>query len=233
KYIDAQRTSGYTCRATDVGVVMDLMIHDIDGVLALVKSPLQRVEAVGLSVLGSHEDIVNARLHFTSGCVVSLTASRVSYQSQRMMQVFTSRAFASIDFGSRTATLVEPCESVLRREFNADNLTSERQQEFQQQIFTDTLIKQAVVGPEINAIEQEQIDFATAIEQNRRPLVDGADGRDAVAIAELILEQVDTHNWDGNQQGRQGPRAMPALPILGGADHWFQRDQGRPQRKAG
>jgi predicted dehydrogenase len=233
KYIDAQRTSGYTFRSTDVGVVMDLMIHDIDVVLSLVQSPLQSVEAVGLSVLGSHEDIVNARLHFTSGCVVSLTASRVSYQSQRMMQVFTSRAFASIDFGSRTATLVEPCESVLRREFNADNLTPVRQQEFQQQCFTETLIKQTVAGPEINAIEQEQMDFTTAIEQNRRPQVDGADGRDAVAIAELILEQVDAHTWDGKQLGRQGPRAMPALPILSGADHWFQRDRGTPQRKAG
>lgn len=233
KYIDAQRTSGYTFRSTDVGVVMDLMIHDIDVVLSLVQCPLKRVEAIGLSVLGNHEDLVNARLQFTSGCVASLTASRVSYQSQRIMQVFTSRAFAAIDFGSRSATLVEPCEAVLRREFPADGLTPEKQQEYREQLFTTTLAKQTVPGTQVNAIEQEQIDFAAAIEQHRRPQVDGADGRDAVAIAELILEQVDAHIWDGTQLGRQGPFAMPALPILSGADHWFQGDRGVPQRKAG
>jgi len=233
KFIDARRTSGYTFRSTDVGVVMDLMIHDIDIVLALVQSPVKNVEAIGLSVLGNHEDMVNARLHFASGCVASLTASRVSYQAMRVMQVFTSRGFAAIDFGSRSANLVEPVEAVLRREYTTDGMSLEQQQESRDQLFSTLLIQRAIEGAEINAIEQEQIDFATAIGEQRRPQVDGADGRDAVAVAELILEQVDAHAWDGTQLGRQGPFAMPALPVLSGAGQWCEKSPSMPQRKAG
>ena len=90
KFIDAVRTSGYTFRSTDVGVVMDLMIHDIDVILSLVKSPVEKVDALGISVLGDHEDMANARLSFASGCVATLSASRVSYHPQRTMQVYTS-----------------------------------------------------------------------------------------------------------------------------------------------
>jgi predicted dehydrogenase len=233
KFIDARRTSGYTFRSTDVGVVMDLMIHDIDVVLSLVKSTVNHVEAMGLSVLGNHEDMVNARLYFASGCVASLTASRASFQSLRTMQVFTSRGFAAIDFGARAATLVEPTEAVLRREFAVDQLTSAQRQEYRDQLFSSLLVKRDIEGVEINAIEQEQLDFASAIGEHRRPRVDGADGRDAVAVAELILEQVESHTWDGSQLGRQGPFAMPALPVLGGAGHWPAEGQGVPQRKAG
>jgi predicted dehydrogenase len=233
KYIDAQRTSGYTFRSTDVGVVMDLMIHDIDIVLSLVQSPVKSVEAVGLSVLGNHEDMVNARLHFASGCVASLTASRVSYQSRRTMQVFTSRGFAAIDFGARATTLVEPTQDVLRRAFTTADLTPAQQQEYRDQLFSTLLVQKDGEAVEINAIEQEQVDFATAIGQNRRPQVDGADGRNAVAVADLILEKVDAHAWDGTQLGRQGPFAMPALPVLGGAEHWFAEKPDVPQRKAG
>jgi len=78
KYIEAVRASGFTFRSTDVGVVLDLMIHDIDLVLSLVGSPVQRVEAMGVSVLGGHEDAANARIQFASGCVATLSASRVS-----------------------------------------------------------------------------------------------------------------------------------------------------------
>ncbi len=234
KFIEARRTSGYTFRSTDVGVVMDLMIHDIDVVLSLVKSPVQKIEAMGLSVLGSHEDLVNARLHFASGCIASLTASRVSYRPERTMQVFTSRGFAAIDFGTRAATLVEPTKEVLRREFAVDPLTTSERQEYREQLFSTLLIKQEVAGDEINAIEQEQIDFTNAIGEHRRPQVDGADGRDAVAVAELILEQVESHAWDGSQLGRQGPYAMPALPVVGGTDRWPSTGtQDVPQRKAG
>ena len=85
RFIEAVRTSGFTFRSTDVGVVLDLMIHDIDLVLSLVGSPLVKVEAAGLSLLGGHEDVANARLEFECGCVATLSASRVSYEPVRRM----------------------------------------------------------------------------------------------------------------------------------------------------
>ncbi len=233
KFIDAVRTSGYTFRSTDIGVVMDLMIHDIDVILSLVKSTVEKVDAVGISVLGDHEDMANVRLSFDSGCVAMLTASRVSYKPQRTMQVFTSRIFTAIDFAARRSTWVEPNESVLRREFLTGQLTPEERQDYRENLFSNLLTKTSTDSKEINAIEQEQRDFASAICENRRPLVDGADGRDAVAVAELILEAIDRHQWDGSQLGRQGPLAMPALPILGGAERWFSDSPSIPQRKAG
>ena len=116
KFIEARRQSGYTFRSTDVGVVLDLMIHDIDVVLSLVKSPVTHVDALGVSVLGDHEDMVSARLQFANGAVANLTASRTSYAPARTMQVFTPTRFASIDFATRRATVVEPRDDVLRRD---------------------------------------------------------------------------------------------------------------------
>ena len=89
KFITATRTSGYTFRSIDIGVVLDLMIHDLDIVLSLAKSPVQHVDALGISVLGGHEDLATARLIFASGCVAQLSASRVSFQQQRTMTIFT------------------------------------------------------------------------------------------------------------------------------------------------
>jgi predicted dehydrogenase len=233
KFISAIRASGYTFRSTDVGVVMDLMIHDIDAILSLVRSPVVDVEAIGVSVLGDHEDMVHARLRFESGCIATIIASRVSYEPQRTMQVFTSRSFAAIDFGSRTATLVEPSGEILNRAFQVGDLSPEQQQDYREHLFSKLLVQSKVAATDVNAIEQEQKDFLTTIREGCRPVVDGADGRDAVAVAERVLASVESHQWDGSQLGRQGPFAMPALPVLGGAEHWFTDKEKTPQRKAG
>ena len=90
KYIEAVRTSGFTFRSTDVGVVLDLMIHDIDLVLSLVGCAAAEGRGPGLSVLGGHEDVANARLEFECGCVATLSASRVSYEAVRRMQVWSA-----------------------------------------------------------------------------------------------------------------------------------------------
>ncbi|MHB8898402.1 MAG: Gfo/Idh/MocA family protein, partial [Thermoguttaceae bacterium] len=105
RYIEAVRTSGFTFRSTDVGAVLDLMIHDIDLVLSLVRSQVHHVDAIGFSLLGGHEDVANARVEFENGAVASLSASRVSYQALRQMSVWTSRAHTTIDFASRTTSV--------------------------------------------------------------------------------------------------------------------------------
>jgi len=235
KFIEARRHSGYTFRSTDVGVVMDLMIHDIDVALSLVKSPIVSVDAVGISVLGDHEDMVSARLHFASGAVASLTASRTSYAPVRTMQVFTPRRFASIDFAARRSTIVEPRADVLRREFRVAELSEETRIRLCEHLFAEVLVKEEVPAVETNAIEQELLDFAAAIRTGRAPRVSGADGRDAVAAAELILKQVRNHAWDGGVRRSVGPLASPLgpLPVAMATDTWSVVDTVVLKRKAG
>lgn len=217
KYIDATRTSGYTFRSTDIGVVMDVMIHDLDIVLSLAKSSVEDVQAIGISVLGGHEDMATARLTFASGCVANLTASRVSFQQKRSMSIFTSRGSASINFATFEATVVRPSDSVLRREFRADKLSADERAYWKENIFTELLVRSQRDAQPVNAIQDEQRDFVATVRTGKTPRVDGAAGRDAIAVAEMILERIEEHAWDGTTTGRHGPFAMPALPIIAGS----------------
>jgi predicted dehydrogenase len=216
KYIEATRTSGYTFRSTDIGVVLDLMIHDLDIALALARSPVERVEALGISVLGGHEDMAAARLTFASGCVAQLSASRVSFHQQRTMSVFTPRSYASINFATHEATVVRPSDDVLRRELRIDELSAAERAYWKEHLFDELLVHTRHEPPAVNAIQEEQRDFVAALRMGKNPRVDGAAGRDAVAVAEMILERIDEHAWDGTLAGRHGPLAMPALPIIAG-----------------
>ena len=111
KYIDAVRAGGFSFRSTDIGVVLDLMIHDIDTVLSLVRSEVQSVDALGIALFGAHEDMAHARLVSENGCVATLCASRASYTAVRRMRVFSRRGMADIDFAARTAEIVRPSEA--------------------------------------------------------------------------------------------------------------------------
>lgn len=213
RFLRATRTSGYTFRSTDIGAVLDLMIHDIDIVLSLVHSPVTQVDALGVSVLGDNEDMVTAQLAFENGCVAQLTASRVSFQLERTMQAFTSRGFVGIDFNTRQATFVQPREDVLRRNFHVDALTADDKSHLKQELFNELLVKTTEQAPAVNAIEEELKDFATAVSTGTQPRVTGAAGRDAVAIAEQVLQRVEEHRWDGDPLGRHGAFVTPAMPV--------------------
>ena len=217
KFIEATRTSGYTFRSTDIGVVLDVMIHDLDIVLALARSTVVDVQAMGISVLGGQEDLATARLTFASGCVAQLSASRVSFQQQRTMTVFTARGSASLNFATHEATVVRPCEEVLRRELRLEQLSSDDRAYWKEHLFDKLLVRRVHQASPGNAIQEEQRDFVRAVRDGRTPRVDGAAGRDAVAVAEMILEQIEEHAWDGTPAGRHGPLAMPALPIVAGS----------------
>jgi len=228
KYITATRTSGYTFRSTDIGVVLDVMIHDLDIVLALAKSTVEDVQALGMSVLGGHEDLATARLTFASGCVAQLSASRVSFQQQRTMSVFTSRGSASINFATHEATVVKPREDVLRREFRVDRLSAAERAYWKEHLFDELLVRTQYEPQPLNAIQEEQRDFVRSIREGRSPRVDGAAGHDAVEVAEMILQRIDEHAWDGSPAGRHGAFAMPALPIVAGtAQPVVEREQRR------
>src|SRR5262249_35874743 len=110
RHIRCERHSGFSGRSTDVGVVMDMMIHDLDLVLALVRVPVVAVEATGVAVLGGHEDVAHATVRFANGCVASLGASRVSPEPLRRMQVTGPEGFVLVDFARKSLTLTQRAE---------------------------------------------------------------------------------------------------------------------------
>ena len=103
-YIEATRIAPFKPRGTDVSVILDLMIHDLDLVLALVDSPIESVDAVGAPVASAHEDIANARIRFASGAVATITASRISFRTERRMRIFAREGYLNVDFANRRLT---------------------------------------------------------------------------------------------------------------------------------
>ncbi|MDE2516531.1 MAG: Gfo/Idh/MocA family oxidoreductase [Rhodospirillales bacterium] len=105
-YIEAARIAPFKPRGTDVSVILDLMIHDLDLILALVDSPIESVDAVGAAVASPHEDIANARIRFASGAVATITASRISPRTERRMRIFGQNGYVAVDFANRSLTMV-------------------------------------------------------------------------------------------------------------------------------
>ena len=219
KYIEATRTSGYTFRSTDIGVVMDMMIHDLDIVLSLAKSTVVDVQALGISVLGGHEDMATARLTFASGCVAQLTASRVSFHQRRTMSIFTSRGSASINFATHEATVVKPSDEVLRREFRVDRLSAEERAYWKEHVFDQLLVRTSTRCEANQRDSRRAARFrqrgshrpAAARGWRRRPRCDGRRRNDPRADRRARLGR--------HAAGRHGPFAMPALPIIAGTTH--------------
>jgi len=111
-YITTERLAPYQTRGTEVGVVLDLMIHDIGIVLALVKSPIEKIDSVGMHVLSKTEDIANARIQFTNGCVANLSASRLSLKKNREIRIFQDNAYLSLDFMNQKGHLVKKSDII-------------------------------------------------------------------------------------------------------------------------
>ena len=105
-YIEAVRVAPFKPRGTDVSVILDLMIHDLDLILALVNQPIQSVDAVGAAVASQHDDIANARVRFANGCVATITASRIAQKTERRMRIFSESGYLTIDFAARNLTLI-------------------------------------------------------------------------------------------------------------------------------
>ena len=230
-YLEAHRLTPYTFRSADVGVVMDLMIHDIDLALSLAKCPVRDVRALGVSVFGKHEDIAQARLEFSNGCVANLTASRSSYTPQRTLQVFSERGFAQLDLAQGQLTTVRPSAEFLEPSFDAHCLSTEEQAEFRNEMFTRWFPKQEAQVEPINAILEEQKDFVSAIREKRAPQVTGSDGMAAVAVAERIVQRIQHHAWGASPVAPQGPLIQPnQLQAVTSANIWQEEAE---RRKAG
>lgn len=217
KYIEAARTGGFTFRSTDVGVVLDLMIHDLDVALALADSEIVDIQALGIAVFGPHEDMAQARLTFANGCVANLSASRTSFAAQRVAHVYTEDAYARIDFGARTARIVQLGPQLARRGVNIAALSASEKQHVREQLFADPdfLPITDVAPTDCNPLLDEQQDFCDAIRFGRPPRATARAGREALWAAQRVLQSIQRHQWDGTPLGRIGPDALPGerLPL--------------------
>ncbi len=194
RYIEALRCGPYTFRSTDVSVVLDLMVHDVDLVLSLVDSPVERIDAVGHAVIGPHEDLANARIQFADGTVANLSASRVSYEAERRMRIFSSSGFASVDFAARTSTLVNAAVQLTAAGFDAAALSPEAKNLFKERLFSDVLPIRRLPAVDGNAIAEELLDFAQSIRTGSAPRVTGEQGLAALTVCEAIGEQIARQN---------------------------------------
>ena len=185
-FIEAHRLATFNPRGTDVSVVLDLMIHDLDIVLSMVDSPVKTVNASGVAVVSDTPDIANARVEFANGCVANLTASRISLKQMRKIRLFQQDAYISLDFLDKEAQVVRlygPEDPSLPA--GAGGMTIE----------TNRGTKHIHIDmPSIantNAIQMELQTFADSITQNQRPLVSGEDGYQALKLAYDIMEEID------------------------------------------
>jgi predicted dehydrogenase len=231
KFISAERLSTYTFRSTDIGVVLDLMIHDIDLVLSMVAAPVRSVAAVGVNLFGDHEDVANARIEFEDGTVANLNASRASYLAMRKMRIWGSEGYASLDFASKHATLVQPTEEFLSGKLELEGVDPTQPAAVKEHLFGKVLRVDQVqtAGREPLALELE--DFVRAARGQSRPRVSGDDALRAMRLADQVLRSLDSHRWEGSPALSPLP-AQPAesSSVLRGPHAWRARSP-RPQSK--
>ncbi len=190
RYVEAAREGTYTGRSTDIGIVMDLMIHDIDLILSAVKSPVDLVSAYGWSVLGDNEDFATACLRFRNGTIANLRASRISPVPKRTMQVYADDGLTEIDFASNTVSQTSAVEDVANGLRQADQLPADQRAKVKECLFVDWLSKTEHKTAPANAIELEQKEFVHAIHTGVAVTVTGEQGYQALEVAARILEQI-------------------------------------------
>jgi predicted dehydrogenase len=172
-FIECHRLGPFAHRNTDVDVVLDLMIHDIDIVLNLIKSPVVAVTAVGVPVISDQVDIANARLQFESGCVANLTASRVSVERVRRIRIFQRDTFISLDYSQQ--------EIAVYHRIPAADSSAET---------PPTIVKEEIPIDKAEPLRVELESFIECVQTRKRPLVSGEDGRDALKVASQIMEKL-------------------------------------------
>ncbi|MBW1954810.1 MAG: Gfo/Idh/MocA family oxidoreductase [Deltaproteobacteria bacterium] len=170
-FIESHRLSRYKPRGTDVSVVLDLMIHDIDIILNFVKNKVKEIRAAGMSVVTPHVDIANARLEFENGCVANVTASRISLKDERKLRLFQRDKYISIDFANQEITVIDRSE-----EEKAGLIPGMRVQQLD--------------FPREDALEAELKAFIASVLQRTPPRVNGETGREALEIALQVVDQI-------------------------------------------
>lgn len=210
KFVEAERHGPFTGRSVDIGAVLDLMIHDLDLLLSLVRSPVRNVSAVGAAVFGGHEDMVNARLEFENGCVAHVTASRITKLPKRRLRVWAPEGYAGIDFVTRKLTLVQQSAEVREHGLRVENLDAAAKARLKDEVFGRYLQVLNLDGDRKgDQLTAELKHFLDCVRTGKQPRVSGEDGRDALALAERVLAALRAHPWEGSAEGPLGPGGLP------------------------
>jgi predicted dehydrogenase len=200
KYIDAVRCGPYTCRSTDVGVVLDLLIHDIDIALTLVDDEVVSIHAAGAPVIGPNEDWAQARLTFANGCVANLFASRVAWQQERSMHVICADSSATIDFAARQTKLMRVGEQIESGQLDINRLDGPARTHLKDHLFDEYLpLSDLPTNNDANPLLDEQRSFIAAIRGQAPVTVSGSAGRAALDVAERILTTIAGHEAKTSQ----------------------------------
>ena len=182
-FIESHRLSSYPSRGTDVSVVLDLMIHDIDIVLSLVDSKITKISANGTKIISSSPDIANARIEFENGCVANLTSSRLSLKKMRKMRIFQTDSYISLDFDSGSSEIIKI------KNFDGKNkyaMTIHDSEGVEKEIQIEN-----ITNEKINSIEEEHKNFYYSIIKKEDPIVSFEKGRNALKLAIEILKIIE------------------------------------------
>ena len=180
-FIEVHRLAQFNPRGTEVSVVLDLMIHDIDIILSIVKSDVKSISASGVGVMTETPDIANVRIEFHNGCVANLTSSRISMKKMRKIRLFQKDSYIGIDFLNKKTEIIKLKEERDSNVFAFDIETPTGKK---------TIAIANPVVPEVNAIKEELLSFKNAIENNTKTIVSEIDGLLAMDVAHQILEKI-------------------------------------------
>ncbi len=180
-FIEIHRLAQFNPRGAEVSVILDLMIHDIDIVLSIVKSDVKNISASGVGVMTDTPDIANVRIEFHNGCVANLTSSRISMKQMRKMRMFQKDAYIGIDFLNKKTEVIKLKDANDENVFAFDIETPSGKK---------TIAVASPVIPEVNAIKRELEEFVKAINNNHKTIVSELDGLMAMEVAHQILEKI-------------------------------------------
>ena len=196
KFIEVNRISPYPFRSTDIGVVMDVMIHDIDIILSLAANPIKKVDAVGVNVIADDEDICNARIVFENGCIANMTASRLALKTERKVRLFSRQAYLSLDYLKKEGIIITAAKNINIVEWIKEHQLS-GEVDFSDINWPDLLHIEQLDIDDKEPLRVEQESFLRAV-SNRgdRPEVTAQEGLAAMKCAEKILSSVKGHKWE-------------------------------------
>lgn len=201
RFIEAHRLSPFPARSTDIGVVLDLMIHDLDVVLAFVKSPVANVDAVGIPVLSKSEDIANARIRFANGCVANLTASRVSAERLRKIRVFSggaSTSYVSLDYRAQEGFIYRIAREDEEESSLLKKLLAARDSAIVSEFGGKKIVREPVPIEKDEPLKLELQSFIRCVQEQAAPVVSGESAKRALDLAMEITRQIQAQPGSAN-----------------------------------
>jgi len=227
RLLESERHSSYTFRSTDIGVVHDVMIHDLDLILSMITAPVKHVSAYGLSVFGGNEDMVDARVEFADGTVATLSACRASMSATRRLKLWGMEGYADLDFATRKALCMKPGEAIVEGgELCPDSLDMTSPVSIREHVFGNLLKVDEFQGEETEMLAAELDDFVNAVLHGQRPKVTGEDAYRALELAEWILSVMTCESWKRSSVGSRNGMDYAPIANLAGPFLWRRRRAG-------